>query len=371
VLSCQFRELNAYFLSKRFASCLRNGSLECRQATYFARSQSKLPGRRTRYVPNTRYFVGEELSYRGTALAAAVESKTNPYVDNSERLKVIYYLLENGASAKCSAGTDTRCSGNHDYSMPLDLAIKYNESDLITLLMENGAEFCPNSVKEAASGGYEEMVKSIIECGVSVNKTGYSPLMAAIDEGNDPIIQMLLEAGADVSAQIGGKWNYGCPLGHAIEKGNTRLVEQLISLGADVNGRVGVFGTALRHAAHHGDLEAVAILLRNGADVNASTDDFRSPLASAVTSANEILIRQLLDAGADVNIDGGEPLLIAAGTGKMHIVKLLLESGAELHIQQGIPERALQRAASFARKDICEFFIEQGADVNAQGGDDG
>ena len=53
----------------------------------------------------------------------------------------------------------------------------------------------------------------------------------AIDSGNPSIIQLLLDAGADVNRQEEGELNYGCALGYAVERENLGLVQQLLDLG--------------------------------------------------------------------------------------------------------------------------------------------
>lgn len=133
----------------------------------------------------------------------------------------------------------------------------------------------------------------------------------------------------------------------------------------------GQFGSVLRHAVVKGETAIATLLIQKGADVNTSTDDLRSPLTAAVTQNNDSMISQLLDAGADVDVDGGDPLLSACRSGKIHIVKLLLDAGAEPHVQQGVPEHALQIAARWGHVDICKLLIALGADVNAQGGENG
>src|SRR3569833_18229 len=211
------------------------------------------------------------------------------------------------------------------------------------------------------------MSLSRVAC-VGVDLDACSALCHAIHGGSPSIIQLLLDAGADVSRPQGGKWNYGCPLGYAVEKGNFRLVQRLLDLGADPCGLVGVFGSALRHAVHKGMNAIVTLLLGRGADPNVSTDDFRSPLQSAVQQGDEAMIRQLLDAGADGNLDGGEPFLAACGGGKTHIVQLLIDASAVIHVQRGVPGHALHLAARWGHMGVCKLLVSLGVDVNGQGG---
>jgi ankyrin repeat protein len=92
-------------------------------------------------------------------------------------------------------------------------------------------------------------------------------LQAAADgEGNDDVVEMLLDNGADVN-HVGGTW--GTALQVASEAGFESTVLLLLSRGADPNVPVcGFHGTALQAAAYRGFRNIVEILLEHGADVD-------------------------------------------------------------------------------------------------------
>ncbi|ORY09452.1 hypothetical protein BCR34DRAFT_516475, partial [Clohesyomyces aquaticus] len=59
---------------------------------------------------------------------------------------------------------------------------------------------------------------------------------AALVKGNEQVVKLLLDKGADVNAQ-GGR--YGNALQAALVKGNEQVVKLLLDKGADVNAQGG------------------------------------------------------------------------------------------------------------------------------------
>ena len=80
----------------------------------------------------------------------------------------------------------------------------------------------------------------------------------------------------------------------------------------------------------------------------------------------------LLKNGVDVNrwVKGkyGHALQVASSNGHEAIAKILIENGADVNAQGGHYGNALQAASSEGYEAIAKLLIENGADVNAQGG---
>jgi len=165
----------------------------------------------------------------------------------------------------------------------------------------------------------------------------------------------------------------------AVKKADIEQVKLLISQGADVNARWGDLyskdeetlrpkdsdRTALRRAVKTGNMEVVKLLVEAGADVNAG--DW-PPLLQAVEENNTAIAEYLIDHGANVNYpqDWG-PLEEASSfmqINNIEMVKLLVARGADIN---GGTRPALHTALSRGkRRDIAEFLIQRGADVNAK-----
>lgn len=191
-------------------------------------------------------------------------------------------------------------------------------------LLNEGAQVIPGSPLAALvrAGGPKELVERVLRSGAKLNaytsvycptipmERTWTPLQAAADRGNEDLVRLFLERGANVNSPARGSLGATalqaiCGWGPATEKEHRRKIticEVLLSHGAEVNaapeklhGR-----TALQAAAARGDIELTAILLRHGAHVNAPPSKFNEHCA----------------------------LDWAALAGRLDVVKLLLESHA-------------------------------------------
>ncbi len=79
-----------------------------------------------------------------------------------------------------------------------------------------------------------------------------------------PIVQVLLDAGANVISPPSGK--YTSALQAAIDGLNLEFVDRLLDAGADVNAHDPRFGTSLSAAACWGRIELIKKLVERGAD---------------------------------------------------------------------------------------------------------
>jgi ankyrin repeat protein len=72
-----------------------------------------------------------------------------------------------------------------------------------------------------------------------------------------------------------------------------RIVELLLEAGADVNAQDGEYGTALHAASFRGREQIVKLLLKAGADVNAQGGNYRSALRAALSEDGEQAVKLL------------------------------------------------------------------------------
>jgi ankyrin repeat protein len=158
----------------------------------------------------------------------------------------------------------------------LHYAIKLGDIHAVNLLIANGADV--NS--RDASGVWNftaltraivynqlETAKLLIDLGANVrlsiamihyeNETKFDALYYAAQKGNAPLVNLLLENGADLDVNYGP--NYGSPLHIASKAGNYEAVVALVTAGAKINMSVDpsrsssnwVHGTPLNHAAYN------------------------------------------------------------------------------------------------------------------------
>ena len=115
----------------------------------------------------------------------------------------------------------------------------------------------------AAHDGQFEIVKLLVESGADINHLCrcYTPIFGAVWSENPEIVKYLINRG------VGESINFGCdhgwtPLHKAARKGYLDIVEILIDAGADVNSIDDADTTPLDHAAdfHFSDVAKLLIL---------------------------------------------------------------------------------------------------------------
>jgi len=149
-------------------------------------------------------------------------------------------------------------------------------------------------------------------------------LQAASRGGYEAIVRLLLEKGADVNAK--GLDN-STAFQVASLGGHEAVVRQLLKNGAHMSAHGSVNNNALYAASRRGHEAVVRLLLEKGADVNAKGLDNSAALQVASLGGHEAIVKQLLENGAHVSAQDGA-LHAASSMGHEAIVRLLLEHGA-------------------------------------------
>ncbi|KAF2026442.1 ankyrin, partial [Setomelanomma holmii] len=85
----------------------------------------------------------------------------------------------------------------------------------------------------------------------------------------------------------------------AAEHGHQRTVKLLLDAGADVSAEGGEYGNALQAASQQGDEQVVKLLLDAGVNVDAQARDYGNTLYEASYRGHEQVVKLLLNAGAD------------------------------------------------------------------------
>ncbi len=172
---------------------------------------------------------------------------------------------------------------------------------LAVLLMGAGGAEAP--VAEAAQRGDLEAVRSLLKDGADPNAAqadGMTALHWAAMKDQVEIAQVLLYAGATVktTTRLGGY----TPVHLAARGGNEAVLGVLLEGGADPDGYSSTGVTPLHFAAEANDPAAVEVLLAHGADANAP-DHFaaRTPLMFAAVRSADAAVRALLEGGADAS----------------------------------------------------------------------
>ncbi|KAF7118130.1 hypothetical protein CNMCM5793_007523 [Aspergillus hiratsukae] len=246
---------------------------------------------------------------------------------------------------------------------PFSLALMESHVGLAKLLLQEGANpfHEVDSLYYAARDGQLSMVNLLVEAGVDVNTANCSdrpPLVAAATYGYEEVVRLLIDAGA--------KANYkdGClehtALCSAAERGHLAVVQLLVDRGADLNyiGKNGM--TPLGNSARHGHRDIVEFLLKRGAELDTSND--HAPLWMASASGHIDVASLLLTAGAkkDLIIGGRTALGSAIKISHTALVQLLLSRGADPNIHHP-GNSPLSNAIERGNVEIVELLLKHGA----------
>jgi len=299
--------------------------------------------------------------------ASAIDTLTPlMFAADNGHTEIVRLLLEAGANPNVSMAT-------RDYDTPLLMAIRWEDLELVKLLVLWGAtvDACnrkgTTALASASDTGYTDMVEFLIECGADVNAKQiddhFTPLLYACQSGRLETARLLLDRGALVDAH---SIYCATPLMWAASQGHTELCSLLIERGADVNAYCIRGITPLMMAAEAGKADIVELLLTFGVKID-EQDLLRNGGNTALLFASQNgslpAVRILLQAGANVNIaavgSGATPLMWAARNGNLDMVKLMVEHGANIHACQVYDTwNARSFAAQNGHTAVCNYLLD-------------
>ncbi len=186
------------------------------------------------------------------------------------------------------------------------------------------------------------MMEVLISAGADINhqdnRTGYTPLMNALNGNNIMVAGFLIRQGADINI----KANDGATALILACGCSEDIAKQLLEKGADIHALTdkgnGVFTqcTSVGLRRETVSYKFAEYLLAQGADIDeANTTSWYkgyTPLLWAVSSGDEKLVSFLVKNGANVNaiaVEGKTPLSIATEAGYTNIVEILKANGAK------------------------------------------
>ncbi|KIW22480.1 uncharacterized protein PV07_12364 [Cladophialophora immunda] len=157
--------------------------------------------------------------------------------------------------------------------------------------------------------------------------TETTPLLSAIGERDEELVEILLQAGLDLNMYDAVS---STPLLGAILHGDHALMKRLLDLGASPTMNVFRFQSCYNVLHQTGDTEAIDILLNYGVEVDGPCEYCPTALWKSVQTENHDRILHLASQGADVNspnFEGENPLQYARRFHMDDIAELLERLG--------------------------------------------
>jgi quinoprotein dehydrogenase-associated probable ABC transporter substrate-binding protein len=189
---------------------------------------------------------------------------------------------------------------------------------------------------------------------------GENPLHHALVRRSLPMVKLLLDHGASVSATDRDGWS---PLMTAAWTDDSAAIKLLVAHKGDLDFAGPAKLTPLAIALTYGKDDAAVALVESGADIRTPIGDAGySPLMLAVAGHSEPAARALIAKGADVNAanaGGVTALMVAAADGQIALVNLLLHAGANLAAQSERGDTALSIARAKGHVSVIKLLDGQ------------
>lgn len=195
------------------------------------------------------------------------------------------------------------------------------------------------------------------------------------------VMKYLLENGCDIKKDRAGSLAWAC------SKGNEAMVRLLLEHGAECDihtaGICPASGSAIVKAGAGGTVNIIKMLLAKGANIHDTRKDDgkHNALHNASLYGNDSVIPFLIRAGLDVNSPdsaGRTPLMLAAQRGELNAVKTLLAEGADAAITDHKGKTAADHARESSNyagstqkgKNGKEYFLLDGSYINKTGAEE-
>lgn len=218
--------------------------------------------------------------------------------------------------------------------------------------------------------GVPGKAKRLLEQGAKINSQenalGVTPLHCAIYQGNDEMVEFLLENGANGNATTADGQT---ALHIATQRGHRKCMKLLFSQHVDLN-LVDETGASCLHAAVGTATEesTIPLLVKHKAGLNfQNPNNGNTALHLAVKFRRPRIILFLIEKGAVIdaaNDEGITPLQLAANMDNCEAISLLLQHCAQIEARSLSGPTALQYAAWKGHWIAFDLLLIGGADIN-------
>lgn len=259
----------------------------------------------------------------------------------------------------------------------LNIAVLLGDRKMIDLLVDHGADphhidyWGENIVFHAvANDDYDTLLHILTRYRVTPNcssRDGEKPILIAAKNGNNDIIDLLVEHGADIEARDQKGYDI---LQIAVDNRRIHTVRHLLDRYRFPHSHPNQYGAiAVQIAAWKGDIETIKLLVAKGADITHCDRTGQDALFYACMEGHVKVVQYLilhynLDPNR-VNKWGETPLLIAAKYGHHRLFNPLITLGANPFHVDHEGWNALHHAILMGHVDaVCQLIVGHGFDPN-------
>jgi ankyrin repeat protein len=254
-------------------------------------------------------------------------------------------------------------------------SVEAHRTDYVERLLLLGANISIQSpdfsgetpLHQAVENGDAPMVEVLLTHGANPNlpsKRGTLPLSYVFDSSTSienwlKILHLLVDHGADINNT--GPDEYPLTV-DALEVDNLAALNAVLALKPNLESLTPGGQTAAYMAATYGEADFLNALVLAGAN-------YTPTLGSVAALGDLAKVDQMLAEGTDPNTPDFrkvQPIVFAAIGGHANVVESLLAAGADKNIPA--LNRALHHAAEKNHPEVAALLIRAGADVNARGG---
>lgn len=204
------------------------------------------------------------------------------------------------------------------------------------------------------------IVKMLLAAGADVNEKGninFTPLIQAASGQNPELVEMLLDAGANIEAAD----VYGYRAMHKAACSNRRNIEILHAYGAQLESR-SIFGeTPLLCATQSPGTERIDYLIRIGADTATRSSSGLNALYHAVYAGQYRNAQTLLSYGVSVSdteySTGYTPLFVATKKSDKDMMKLLIENRSNINSTDNNGRTIMHHLVELGDYQLLEWLI--------------
>lgn len=309
----------------------------------------------------------------------------------SRQRRIIDFLVEKGADLNATRADGSKpihlaMEGDYFYRSEVTAQSKWF---LVGYLISKGAAYDIFIASAVGDGDYvRELLSNDSKQVNTLDSSGRSALFYASKNGNESIVQVLLQYGVDPNLPEKDAPG-GAALHGAVSGNHPSIVKMLLDHSADPNAEVEASGNALYIAMRNGHQELVNLLYSAGGSLSltaacalgrmdlvgeilavspseANAGDF-GPLTQAISSGFGDIVRLLLNVGVELNNPWytSNYMTYAMRFSDEEMVKTLLDKGADPNLSNWLGVSYLHIAAMLGKVDMAKLLLEYGVDLEA------